>query len=317
VANYDNFPSRSVRKPAAANRDNPVVQLFFDYGKIKESVRDIVEKAAIEIKLRERRAAEDVIEIGEYLIQVKEVLPHGQFGEWRKTEFGYSHTTSAEFMNVARRFRGKFQLSGILGRKAMQILAWPSVSDEAVEAVVQESKARNRPLQIQEVEAIVNEYRQAAIAANAEWSESEIERRAQVEQGKTVLANMATDIALIAWATSVGLYERIDRATEWGNPFVVDEDGDRDMCILKYEDYYFMKNSLWPKLETLRGKVLGCWCYPEDCHGKVLLNFLKFPADRPFEVLGFGYPIGEAEDFERFEEMKTTWSPQRYLEEHG
>jgi hypothetical protein len=128
---------------------------------------------------------------------------------------------------------------------------------------------------------------------------------------------MRDDVALIAWATTVGLYERIDRATIWGNPFVVDEDGSREECILKYEDYYFMKSSLWPKLESLRGKVLGCWCYPEDCHGHVLINFLKFDAGNPFEALGFGYPIGAAEDYERFTEMHSLWAALHYLEEHG
>ena len=54
-----------------------------------------------------------------------------------------------------------------------------------------------------------------------EWSDSEIERRKQVEAGETVVANLRTDKALITWAESNELYVRIDRRTVWGNPYAV------------------------------------------------------------------------------------------------
>ena len=109
------------------------------------------------------------------------------------------------------------------------------------------------------------------VATNAEWTQSELSRRGEVEQGKTVLANMHHDHALIAWAADVGLYERIVRGTIWGNPFVEGEDGDRQTVIENYQWFLERKPSLLAKVNSLQGKVLGCWCYPEDCHGQILI----------------------------------------------
>jgi hypothetical protein len=52
---------------------------------------------------------------------------------------------------------------------------------------------------------------------------------------------------------------KIDRTSKWGNPFVIGKDGDRDEVINKYRSYLLSNDKLMSKLETLRGKVLGCW----------------------------------------------------------
>jgi len=63
----------------------------------------------------------------------------------------------------------------------------------------------------------------------------------------------------------------IGRPSLWGNPFVIGPDGDRDDVIRKYKEYLKANPGLVEKAkETLRGKVLGCWCAPEACHGDVL-----------------------------------------------
>jgi hypothetical protein len=63
---------------------------------------------------------------------------------------------------------------------------------------------------------------------------------------------------------------RIDRNTEWGNPFQMDKDGDRDTVCDSYEIFFPRKFSLHNRLDELKGKVLGCWCYPDRCHGMYL-----------------------------------------------
>jgi hypothetical protein len=39
---------------------------------------------------------------------------------------------------------------------------------------------------------------------------------------------------LIAWAKERGLFVRVDRATPWGNPFVIGSDGDRAAVIARH-----------------------------------------------------------------------------------
>lgn len=106
------------------------------------------------------------------------------------------------------------------------------------------------------------------------WSDSEYDRKEIVENGGTVTANIKTDLQLIAWAEENGLYVRIDRQSAWGNPFILDEDGDRDDVCDHYRVYLQYKPSLQRRYDDLRGKVLGCWCYPERCHGNVLISIL-------------------------------------------
>ena len=77
---------------------------------------------------------------------------------------------------------------------------------------------------------------------------------------------------------------RIDRATRWGNPFVIGRDGSRAEVIEKY------RANLWRdiragriglgELAALDGKRLACWCAPEPCHGDVLAAAARWAAAR-------------------------------------
>lgn len=62
--------------------------------------------------------------------------------------------------------------------------------------------------------------------------------------------------------------------SKWANPFKVDKFG-RDGCIQRYEEYIRSTPHLMSSLEELRGKVLGCWCAPQGCHGDVLIKLLN------------------------------------------
>lgn len=105
------------------------------------------------------------------------------------------------------------------------------------------------------------------------WLDDEKERKAQVEKGQGVIANTSRDKNLIQWATKEGLMVRIDRSTEYGNPFILGDDGTRDEVCDAYANHYLPhKPSIKAKLASLRGKVLVCHCYPERCHGEALLK---------------------------------------------
>lgn len=121
----------------------------------------------------------------------------------------------------------------------------------------------------EEVEAIVEEIRQERIFA--QWTDGERDLLKRLRDGETVVVSLRTHTNLIGWAETAGLYERVDRRTPWGNPFELPGDGDRETVIRNYADHYLPhKPSLLAKLDTLRGKALGCWCAPDACHGDVL-----------------------------------------------
>jgi hypothetical protein len=115
-----------------------------------------------------------------------------------------------------------------------------------------------------------------------EWTPDQLDRRARAEAGECVVANMHedTDAALLAWAEASDRFVRIDRKTEWGNPFEMPDDGDRDAVVGKFERFYFpQKDSLLTKTEGLSGKVLGCWCHPERCHGHIIAEAVNREAN--------------------------------------
>ena len=63
----------------------------------------------------------------------------------------------------------------------------------------------------------------------------------------------------------------IGRPSVWGNPFVIGRDGDRAEVIAKYRAWLLARPHLVERAKReLKGKVLGCWCSPQACHGDVL-----------------------------------------------
>ena len=111
-----------------------------------------------------------------------------------------------------------------------------------------------------------------AFLAMKDWHETEKSRRFDVESGITVVANFQNDPNLINWAKTEGLFVAIDRSTPWGNPFEIPGDGDRDEVCESYVVYFGLKKSLHGKMGSLKGKVLGCHCYPSRCHGNFLAD---------------------------------------------
>lgn len=71
----------------------------------------------------------------------------------------------------------------------------------------------------------------------------------------------------------------------WGNPFVVAKPGKKyktniklyslDESLIKYKQYIESNPTLLARLHELNGKVLGCWCKPNRCHGDVLIELVN------------------------------------------
>jgi|GEM_PF-3417516 len=110
--------------------------LRYDYSRIEdESARERVRRAAVQIKPRLKRAAEDLFVIGQELVSIKEYLGHGEWGEWLATEFGLSDRMARNFMNVSLRLGSKTEKFSVLPVSALYELAAPSTSPEVIQQV--------------------------------------------------------------------------------------------------------------------------------------------------------------------------------------
>jgi hypothetical protein len=103
----------------------------------------------------------------------------------------------------------------------------------------------------------------------------EREMLGKIEKGETVVINMNIHFHVLKYAKDKGIYKQIDRYSEFGNPFFLDSDGNRDQVCDGYIEYFKHKRSLHNKIKDLKGKVLGCHCAPLRCHG----DHLKHLAD--------------------------------------
>jgi hypothetical protein len=74
------------------------------------------------------------VAIGQTLIDMKEMLPHGQFMACVKAEFGWSHSWTANLMDVAEHF-ANFHSSGNLpsSAKVLALLAQARADDATVQ----------------------------------------------------------------------------------------------------------------------------------------------------------------------------------------
>lgn len=77
----------------------------------------------------------------------------------------------------------------------------------------------------------------------------------------------------------------IGRPSRWGNPFShqpktraevkVDT---REEAIACFEEWLKQNPDMIERVKReLKGKVLGCWCHPKECHGDVLARIANEP----------------------------------------
>ena len=118
-----------------------LVVVGFNYDLLETKVRDKVRSAADRIRERVKKTVEDIIEVGNDLLAVKEALPHGQFLPWLKAEFGWSERSAQNFMSVAEQFKSAKIADLPIQPSAAYLLAAPSVPDEAREKAVEKAEA--------------------------------------------------------------------------------------------------------------------------------------------------------------------------------
>jgi hypothetical protein len=116
-------------------------KLRYDYDQVDEEHRQQVIEAAVHIQADAERAQNSIIAIGQRLIEVKEILPHGQFADWISTKFSLSDRMAQNMMNVAREYGDpeKRNTVSLFSDSALYLLAAPSTPLEARAAI--EAKA--------------------------------------------------------------------------------------------------------------------------------------------------------------------------------
>lgn len=144
-------PSRLDKQPS-----EPKI-LDFDYTVLDTETRIVVQQRTKEIKSLMRRAAKDIFDIGQKLVEVKQQLGHGNFMNWLDSEFNWSVSAATRFMQVNEQFKFANLVNTDIAASALYELAAPSTPiDARVEAI--ERALKGEPITYSKAKEIVNRY---------------------------------------------------------------------------------------------------------------------------------------------------------------
>jgi hypothetical protein len=210
-----------------------------------------IRSAHSDVRGASENLAQRAYDAGKWLAEAKgdESIPRGGWERWVEQVAGVPHETAKRYI----------QLFNAVSEGRVSI---PDIAEAGQIGALKAAREKS----------------EAATASAPIWTEDELARRDRAEAGECVVANMrdGCDEALIAWAQENDRYARVDRKTEWGNPFEMPDDGDRDTVCTLFERFYLPhKAGLLRAIPTLRGKVLGCWCHPEQCHGHIIAEIVN------------------------------------------
>ena len=179
-----------------ASRLSVAESLSFSYDELDNETRFLVGQRTSEIKNLIHRSAQDVFDIGQKLIEVKEKLDHGRFLIWLNTEFNWSKSAARQFMQVARQFkRGNFTDLNIAA-SALYLLASNTTSVAARQEAL-ERAAQGEIINRSEAKSIIAQHK---------------------EIGKRSLLSKQITVDVPAETIKEGLRPRIQQKLEYTEP---------------------------------------------------------------------------------------------------
>ncbi|MBE9178620.1 DUF3102 domain-containing protein [Oculatella sp. LEGE 06141] len=101
----------------------------FDYNQLDVEQRVVVQQRTSEIKSLLRHRAQNAVEIGQKLLETKEILGYGHYRAWIESEFALGKTIANHFENVAKQFANVPNVDSF-DSSALRVLAAPSVPEE-------------------------------------------------------------------------------------------------------------------------------------------------------------------------------------------
>lgn len=116
----------------------------FDYSNLDADTAQFLNQQASAIKVLVKQSLENIIEVGKRLIEVKDLLAHGEWMDWLDAEFGWSERTALNYMRVSREFKIENISNLQIANSALYLLAQPSTPEEAREEAVLRAQSGER-----------------------------------------------------------------------------------------------------------------------------------------------------------------------------
>jgi hypothetical protein len=141
-------------------------QLRFDYGALDTETRIFVEERTERIHNLARMTATGIVQIGQYLTEVKARLEHGRFLEWIDREFAWSQQSASRFMQVHEQFKLRNLGNLQIDVSALYLIAAPSTPEPVRTEMIRQAELGEKVTHAT-VKAVVAEYKKTGDAPEA------------------------------------------------------------------------------------------------------------------------------------------------------
>lgn len=150
-----------------------------------------IEKTTAEILILKDQTAQNIIEIGKRLIEVKENLQHGEFISWLENKVDFSRCTASRFMKIATEFSNVSAVQH-LGSRKLFLLA--GLDEEDRQQVMQENNVKD--MTTRELEQAVKEKKEIKKQLEAEQEYSN-ELQQAIREKEQQINNLKKEIGNI------------------------------------------------------------------------------------------------------------------------
>lgn len=118
----------------------PATPFSYDSPEVKPIAAKLYAQA-VAIKTSMGQGVSAMIDAGEKLAAVRDMLPHGAWGPWLAAEFGWSESTARRYIAVFERFGANRSRVTGFSAQALYLLASPATPDAAVEEIAERQAA--------------------------------------------------------------------------------------------------------------------------------------------------------------------------------
>ena len=188
----------------------------FQYTRLNTETRTIVWQRTSEIKSLIRLTAENIIAIGQKLIEVKSQLEHGSFQSWLRAEFEWSEQTARQFMQVYRwseTVKNKNFVFSQLSTSALYLLAAPSTSPQARKEILDLIETDEK-ITYSRAKNIVDSYKEPKQPENTASEANELDRVIDVRVERSPEGKSSSNQLFRLETPNVGCIVRLYRGDE-------------------------------------------------------------------------------------------------------
>ena len=163
---------------------------LFDYSELDRDTREFLQERAERIHNLARMTAQAIVQIGQYLTEVKDRVGHGHFVRWIEHEFAWSRMTANKLMQVYEFLKCKEYLQteklGTLDVdvSALYLIAAPKTAEPVRNEVIRRAEA-GEPVTHEAARAVVQQFRKTGELPDVNISLPELirEERARRNNG--------------------------------------------------------------------------------------------------------------------------------------